>query len=134
MVSLLESSCCGRLSAGCVGAGRFDSAEVAIGGPVSGGGRRSDSMRSFICGFTAPLPAGASEYPPGLPRADLAKSLSFPFRASYWKEAEPLVLDITVIATGLFPPGSGPIPLDSGGGHSLRSRLSQRRDAAAGII
>ncbi len=43
----------------------------------------------------------------------LATFLAFPFRASYWEEAEPFVLD-TVIATGLCDPAR--IPLDSSTG------------------
>jgi len=45
--------------------------------------------------------------------AYLAACLSFPFRASYWGEAEPLVLD-PVIATGLCNPAQ--TPLDSAAG------------------
>jgi hypothetical protein len=46
--------------------------------------------------------------------AHLAAFLSFPFRASYWKEAEPFVPDSSVIAIGLCDPAR--TPLDSATG------------------
>jgi len=65
--------------------------------------------RVFELGVTATLPlvrqSSLRDY-----HAYLATFLSFQFQASYWGEAEPLVLD-TVIATGLCNPAR--IPLDS---------------------
>jgi hypothetical protein len=68
--------------------------------------------RVFHLGLTDPLPLvrqnALRDY-----HAHLAEFLSFPFRASYWGEAEPLVLD-TAIATGLCDPAR--MPLDSATG------------------
>ena len=61
----------------------------------------------FHLGPTDPLPLvrrnSLRDY-----HAFLARFLSFPFSASYWGEAEPLVLDI-VIATGLWSPARSPL-------------------------
>ncbi len=46
--------------------------------------------------------------------AHLARFLSFPFRASHCEEMEPLVLDNSVIATGLCNPARTPLDSTTG--------------------
>jgi hypothetical protein len=61
----------------------------------------------FHLGATDPLPPvrrnALRDY-----HAHLARFLSFPFRASHCEEMEPLVLDNSVIATGLCNPARNP--------------------------
>lgn len=68
--------------------------------------------RVFHLGVTDPLPlvrqGRLRDY-----HSYLATFLSFHFQASYWGEAEPLVLD-TVIATGLCNPARTPLDSETG--------------------